>query len=55
MSEKQKIPAPRDPRKPMQPGQNKTGKRGIEPEEVHREGGNRISDQGGERSKGTKR
>lgn len=31
-----------------------SGKRGIEPEETHRSGGNRVPDQGGGKSKGAK-
>lgn len=47
MSEKQKIPLNKhiDTSKPT--GQDPGGKRGIEPEETHRQGGNRVPDQGG--------
>lgn len=55
MSEKQRIPLDKKAAKPMPLEQNQTGKRGIEPEEVHRSGGNRISDQGGGKAKGAKR
>lgn len=54
MSEKQKIPLVKKT-KPMAAEQNRTGKRGIEPEETHRSGGKRIPDQGGVKSKGAKR
>ncbi len=54
MSEKQKIPLNKKVGKPMPLAQNQTGKRGIEPEEMHRTGGNRVSDQGGGKPKGAK-
>ena len=53
MSEKQKRPLDKQP-PPAQQREiaqtNKTGRRGIEAEEQHRQGGNRVSDQGGKRS-----
>ncbi len=55
MSEKQKIPLVKKTGKPMAAEQNRTGKRGIEPEETHRSGGNRVPDQGGGKGKGAKR
>lgn len=55
MSEKQKIPSQKQPPdKAGQAQQNQTGKRGIEPEETHRQGGNRVSDQGNRKSQGDK-
>ena len=55
MSEKQKIPLVKKTGKPMAAEQNRTGKRGIEPEETHRHAGSRAPDQGGGKSKGGKR
>ena len=55
MSEKQKNPLNKKVGKPMPLAQNQTGKRGIEPEEIHRTGGNRVSDQGGGKPKGANR
>lgn len=55
MSEKQKIPPQKKPAKTGDTEQNKTGKRGIEPEEMHRQGGNRVSDQGKHKPQGDQR
>jgi len=52
MSDKHKQPKYQQtkPGKPAGPDQNQANRRnGIEPEEQHREGGNRISDQGGKK------
>lgn len=47
MSEKQKKPLPKKSTHKGSTDQNLTGRRGIEPEEQHRQGGNRVPDQGG--------
>lgn len=53
MSEKQKIPLQKQSDKGGK-SQELPGKRGIEPEETHRQGGNRVPDQGNRKSKGDK-
>ena len=58
MSDKHKQPKYQQdtPGKPSGLDQNQsTRRRGIEPEEQHREGGNRISDQGGKKPGAAKR
>ena len=54
MSDKQKQPIPKSPKdagksQEQQMNQNAKFRRGIEPEEMHRQGGNRVPDQGGDR------
>jgi hypothetical protein len=51
MSDKQKQPLPKDAPKSAkgmenQMHQNAKFRRGIEPEEMHRQGGNKVADQG---------
>ena len=46
MSGKQSKAFPNQRKQPIPIDKNQTGKRGIEPEEQHREGGNRVPDQG---------
>ena len=51
MSDKQKQPIDKDPKsagqsQERQMHQSDKFRRGIEPEEMHRQGGNRLSDQG---------
>mgnify|MGYP001122652485 CR=1 FL=1 len=51
MSDKQKQPLPKDAKdagqtQEQQMHQNDKFRRGIEPEEMHRQGGNRVPDQG---------
>ena len=58
MSDKQSKAFPNQRKQPIPVGknqQNQTGKRGIEPEEQHRQGGTRVSDQGQRKSGGDKR
>jgi hypothetical protein len=57
MSDKQKQPLHKDPKdasksqeQQMHQGSDKF-RRGIEPEEMHRQGGNRVSDQGSHKNK----
>ena len=54
MSAKQKQPLPKHSKQQIPLDKNQTGRRGIEPEEMHRQGGNRISDQGNRKGKGDK-
>ena len=56
MSEKQKIPLNQQPPKDQQQMQRQStdqpgGKRGIEPEELHRQSGHRVGDQGAHKRK----
>lgn len=46
---------PNQRQQPIPADKNQTGKRGIEPEEQHREGGNRVPDQGHRKGGGDKR
>lgn len=55
MSDKQRKPFPGQPKQPIPEPRSQTGKRGIESEEQHRQGGNRVSDQGNRKSSGDKR
>lgn len=55
MSDKQKQPLPKQSKQPIPLDKNQTGRRGIEPEEQHRQGGNRVSDQGHRKGSGDKR
>jgi hypothetical protein len=52
MSEKQKSPPDHPPAKTGHPPQDPGARRGIEPEETHRQGGNKVPDQGNRKSKG---
>ena len=54
MSGKQKQPLPKQSKQQIPLDKNQTGWRGIEPEEMHRQGGNRVSDQGNRKGKGDK-
>lgn len=54
MSDKQKQPLLKQVKQPIPLDKNQTGWRGIEPEEQHRQGGHRVSDQGNRKGRGDK-
>lgn len=54
MGAKQKNPVPKQSKQQIPLDKNQTGRRGIEPEEQHRQGGNRVPDQGGHKPQGDK-
>lgn len=56
MNEKQKIPSQKDAPKDQQQMRDQAtdrpdGKRGIEDQELHRQSGHRVGDQGGQKGK----
>ena len=55
MSDKQSKAFPNQRKQPIPDPRTQTGKRGIEPEELHRQGGNRVADQGGAKPGAKKR